>query len=417
MVDRVKSHPLFNTLLNLRGNARACVYTEPLWGIAFYLYSPFITLYMHRLGMSDTQIGMLATVYMVFQVVFSLLSGPITDKLGRRTATFLFDFLAWSTPVVILALARNFWWFLAANIFSSINIITSNSWTCLLVEDTEQDKLVNIYTWTTIAGLMAAFLAPIAGVLVNKYSVVPVMRALYVFSFAMMTAKFIILYIYSAETSQGRIRMDETRGVSVWRLTAGSLKVLAEVFKSRQTVYVVALFVLFNIQTVVSGNFFPLYITGTLGIPDGVVAYLPIIRSAVMLAFMFGAQHLLSRLKFRPPMFIGMGLYIASTLFLILPWTNGLARPIMYTLFESFAYAIVQPRKDSLVSIFVDPKDRARIMGLIFALMLALSAPFGWIAGVLSSMNRAYPFYLNLGIFCAFAAVVAVLNERGGENE
>ena len=28
-----KQHPLISTLVNLEGNPRACVYTEPLWGI------------------------------------------------------------------------------------------------------------------------------------------------------------------------------------------------------------------------------------------------------------------------------------------------------------------------------------------------------------------------------------------------
>jgi low affinity Fe/Cu permease len=56
---------------------------------------------------------------------------------------------------------------------------------------------------------------------------------------------------------------------------------------------------------------------------------------------------------------------------------------------------------------FIDPRDRARIMGLIYVLMLAFSAPFGWIAGVLSSLNRAFPFYLNIGVFCVFILVIA----------
>ena len=178
--------------------------------------------------------------------------------------------------------------------------------------------------------------------------------------------------------------------------------------KTRRTMCVVIIFVLFNIQMVVSGNFFPLYVTGSLGIPDQFIAYFPIIRSAVMLAFMFGAQHFLTRLNFRTPLFIGLILYIAATLFLIIPWSGGLARPVIYTLFESFAFAIVAPRKDSLVIMFVDPHERARITGLIYVLMFAFSAPFGWIAGVLSSLNRAFPFYLNIGVFCVFIAVVAL---------
>jgi len=408
MLKNLKSHPLLDTLINLRGNPRACVYTEPLWGIPYYLFAPFIALYMSKLGMSDVQIGVIATVTMFFQMFFSFISGPLTDKFGRRKTTFFCDILSWTVPTLIWAFAQNFWWFLAAAVLFSINMVASNSWQCLLVEEAEPKKLVYMFTWLTVSGLVSVFLAPISGMLVHKYTVVPVMRVLYLLAFVMMTAKFILLYIYSAETAQGRIRLEETRGISVWKLAADCKNVMSAMLRNRQTVCVIIIFVLFNIQAVVAGNFFPLYVTGSLGIPDQFVAYFPIIRSIVMLVFMFGAQHLLTKLNFKMPIFIGLLLYIAATLFLILPWADGLVRPVIYTLFESFAFAIVSPRKDSLVTMFVDPRDRARIMGLIYVLMLAFSAPFGWIAGVLSSLNRAFPFYMNIGVFCAFIVVVAV---------
>ena len=406
---RLKSHPLFDTLINLRGNPRACVYAEPLWAIPYYLFSPFVAIYMSKLGMSDVQIGVTATVTMFFQMFFSFISGPLTDKFGRRKTTFFCDILSWSVPALIWAFAQNFWWFFAAAFMFSINMVASNSWQCLLVEEAAPDALVYIFTWVTISGLISVFLAPVSGIFVDKYTVVPVMRVLYLLAFAMMTAKFVLLYAFSSETERGKIRLEETKGVSVLKLIADSKNVMTAILKNKQTVRVIIIFVLFNIQGVVAGNFFPLYVTGSLGIPDRFVAYFPIIRSAVMLIFMFGAQHLLTKLKFRAPIFIGLLLYIAATLFLIVPWVKtGLARPILYTLFESFAFAIVSPRKDSLLTIFIDPKDRARIMGLIYVLMLAFSAPFGWIAGALSSMNRAFPFCLNIGVFCAFIAVVAL---------
>ena len=34
-------NPLISTLKNLRGNPRACVYTEPLWGIPYNLFAPY----------------------------------------------------------------------------------------------------------------------------------------------------------------------------------------------------------------------------------------------------------------------------------------------------------------------------------------------------------------------------------------
>src|SRR5665647_1828927 len=130
-----KNHQLVNTLLGLRGNQRACVYTEPLWGIPFNLYAPYATLYMYAMGVTDVQIGLIVSLGMAFQVLFALVSGIITDKLGRKKTTFIFDIIAWSIPCLIWAVAQSFIYFAIAALINSMWRITMNSWTCLLVED------------------------------------------------------------------------------------------------------------------------------------------------------------------------------------------------------------------------------------------------------------------------------------------
>ena len=156
---------LIHTLKHLRGNARGCVYTEPLWGIPFNLYAPYVSLYMLALGLSDAQIGLVTSIGTGAQVFWALLSGAITDKLGRRRTTLIFDIISWSIPTLIWAVAQNFTYFLVAALVNAVWRVTMNSWTCLLVEDTEPDQLVDIYSWIYIAGLLAAFVTPLAGCL------------------------------------------------------------------------------------------------------------------------------------------------------------------------------------------------------------------------------------------------------------
>lgn len=201
-------HSLLDTLVNLRGNPRACVFTEPLWGIPFNLYMPFFTLYMYALGVNDRQIGILISLGLFFQIFTALISGVLTDKLGRRKTTVIFDTISWSIPTLLWAVSQNFWWFLIAAIFNSLGQITHNSWNLLMVEDCEQKKLVHIYTWCTISGLLAVFFSPLAGILVDRLTVVPAMRIIFAITFVMMTAKFIILYLFSSETGQGKIRKE-----------------------------------------------------------------------------------------------------------------------------------------------------------------------------------------------------------------
>ena len=98
MKNRLMKHQLLRTLVELRGNPRACVYTEPMWGLSMNLCLPYATVYMLTFGMSDTQVGIVSSVYMFSQMIFAFLAGPIVDKLGRRKSTAIFDLLTWSLP-------------------------------------------------------------------------------------------------------------------------------------------------------------------------------------------------------------------------------------------------------------------------------------------------------------------------------
>ena len=78
------AHPLFTALKNFKGNARGVVFTEPIWGIPYNLYAPYISVYMLALGLNDRQIGTVISIGLAFQVFTALLSGMITDRLGRN---------------------------------------------------------------------------------------------------------------------------------------------------------------------------------------------------------------------------------------------------------------------------------------------------------------------------------------------
>ena len=154
-VPRVRN-PLVRSLLELRGNGRASVYTEPLWGLSMMLVLPYASVFMLALGVHDAQIGLLATISMLSQVVFGLLSGVITDKLGRRMTTAVFDIIAWVIPCLIWAFAQNFWWFLAASVVNGAWQVTQNSWDCLLVEDVDRGEITKVYSLIKVAAEFSA---------------------------------------------------------------------------------------------------------------------------------------------------------------------------------------------------------------------------------------------------------------------
>ena len=406
LLKSAAEHPLVDTLIHLKGNARACVYTEPLWGIPYNLYIPFFTVYMYALGVNDRQIGLLLSLGMFFQVFAALLGGVLTDKLGRRLTTVIFDTISWSVPTLIWAVAQNFWWFLIAAIFNSMWQITNNSWNCLLVEDCEKSKLVHVYTWCTISGLLAVFFAPVSGILVDRLTIVPAVRIVFAFTFIVMTSKFIILFFNSTETKQGVVRKRETKGVPISQMLVEYKDLARIMLQTPHTVTLLGVMVTLNITAMVTTNFFALYVTQNLGIPEQYLAFFPIGRALVMLIFIFSIQTILNRLQFHVPVMVGIMLYIASQFVLLTAPAGQLLFLIIYVLCEAFAFALVTPQKESMMVVFVDPHERARIVSLIYVTMIGISAPFGWIAGELSQRNRHLPFMLNIALYGVCAVLI-----------
>ena len=410
-LGRLQYHPLIQVLARNKGNPRTLVLIEPLWGIPYNLIAPFATLYMYTQGVTDVQIGLILSITMVVQVCFSFFAGILADKLGRKTTTMMGDFIGWGLACLVWAASQNFWLFLLAALLNCFEQINQTAWYCLLIEDADQRDLVGLYTWINIGGLVAIFFAPISGMLVSANSVVPVVRVLYLlFALTMMTKCF-ITYKFCHETRQGQVRKAETKGVSPFRMLGEYRQLIPMLLKNRAVVKAVAVSVLLYIANVVNTNFFSLYVTQRLGLSDNYLALFPILNAGVMLVFMVGIQHKLNALKFRAPLWAGLALYAVGALVLLLSPVGGLGFVLLNVFLTAVAASLVNPRKDALLQLNLDPQERARLNALIMASTVALSSPFGYLAGWLSSMDRRLPFGFMILLFLLAMAVVGRIKE------
>ena len=398
-------HSLITTLKSLRGNPRGCVYTEPLWGIPYNLYIPYVSIYMIALGLTDKQIGSIVSVSWGLQVVFALLSGVITDKLGRRRTTLIFDIVSWTIPSLISAISQNFWYFLVAGIINSVWRVTHNSWNCLLVEDADQDQLVDIYTWIYIANIIVGFVAPLAGVLIGAYSLIPTVRGLYIFAAIMFTIKAVVTYQMTEETQQGLIRMHETRHQSIFSALREYSGIFQGVVRTQQTLYTAGIMLIISISNVISGNFWGIIVTEKLHIPNEHLALFPFIKSAVILSFFFLIMPRLNRMHFKLPLTMGFLGFVISQLILIIAPDKSYTFLVANVFLEACCFAAVSPLVDKMVVLTVDPKERARILSILYVGIILITSPFGWIAGTLSGSDKVYPFILNMILFAIGAAL------------
>lgn len=412
IIRALRKNKLLDTFFTVRGNQRACLWTEPLWGIPYNLYVPFVSVYMAALGMNAVQIGVVSTVFFASQMVFALLSGPLTDKLGRRVCTVIFDCLSWSVPALIWMCAQGYAWFLVAAVFNGAWRVTESSWGLLLIEDAPEDKLVNMYSISHVAGLLAGFVAPLAYFFVRGYGVVSTMRVLYGITFVMMTTKFVLLFFISRETSVGKRRMAECRGQSIFSRLWDSRHVLSRMLKNPQTLRVVGALACFAAMKNISDNFWPLLVRDRLGIAEENLSVFFTVKSLMMLVVYFTIVPRISIRRFKRPLIVCMLLMGAVQALMICLRQGAYAAVILGVAMEALALSVLNPLMSSLQAVSMDTEERARMLGLSYAVCMLVTSPFGTLAGYLSEINRALPMGMNLALVAACVLLVFRVKEE-----
>ena len=83
------------------------------------------------------------------------------------------------------------------------------------------------------------------------------------------------------------------------------------------------------------------------------------------------------------------------------PLPGGAADATTYSLLalcllaDAFGAGMLAMLSESLVALHVDRDERSRVMAIQRTVVMLVAAPFGWISGWLSGMDRSWPFLLT----------------------
>ena len=416
---KLMANPMIAFLAGLKGNARACLWPEPLWGVPYNLYLPYASLYMAALGLSPSEIGYVASINIISQVFFATLSGVFTDKLGRRKTTFIFDTLSWSVPEFLWMLSQDFRWFAAAAVFNGAWRVTENSWALLLIDDMKEEDIVPAFSLTQMLGLFSAFFAPLSKLAIDAFGLVPTMRALYGITFVSMTVKFILVQILSKETSIGKRRIAATKGKSILRLLYECKDVYIKTVMSKRMLLTFGVFASYSLVTTLTNSYWALLVCGELGIAQSNVVFFTTIKSLVTLLCVLFLVPAASRLPSKYPLLTGFGVHIVSMLLLVFAprGTYGAALLLLSVLLEAASLSVLSPMTSSLLFINAGEEERARVCGLIYGTISLITAIFPSVIGLLAEISLRIPFAVCAGLFIFAASLVMPLSRMPAHKE
>jgi hypothetical protein len=286
-----------------------------------------------------------------------------------------------------------------------------------MVEDTDPDLLVDIWSWITVGGLVAAFVSPLTGLLIDRFTLVPTIRGLYLFAAVMMSTKAFVTNAMVTETQQGRVRMRETKGQPLWAVLSGTPQVLKQLLRSPATLITGGLLVVMGIYRIVQGTFWSILVTEELLVPAQYLSLYPFARSIIQLLFLFFVMPRLSKLDARKPMLVGLMGFIVSQVLLIAAPVQSYWMILLATILDGCSLPLVSTLVNKWVVTTVDAEERARIMAILYTVVLMVTSPFGWIAGRISEVDRRLPFVLLAGLVAIGMLLVWLGARRAARGE
>ena len=387
---------------------------EPLFVIPYTLFTTYASVYMLRLGVSETQIGLIASLGLAMQIFSSAISGHATDRLGRRRALITFDLISWSVGTLIWTVSQNFWFFLAAAAVNSLQRIPNTAWYCILVEDTEPRDRPAVFTALQWIGVASGLFAPVGGLLIHQLAFVPAVRAMYALAFAGMTAMFFLRNRALHETDIGRRKMREAARMDYRRTGRQYLALLRGIAADHRLALVFAVYILNNFQAVVSITYLSVYQVAGLHIPPAWIALFPAAASAAVLALMAAVLPRLRADRLLQNIAAGFAVSLAANALLIAAPPRDIPWLVACSILSAAGAVVAGPFLEALMANSLQDEERATQLSVLNVLILLFTSPAGIVGGWAYSADPRLPFALIAASFALGIALLWILARRAG---
>ncbi len=374
-------------------NAQVCIAVEPLWAFFGPLVYYYMPLFQKSLGLSEVQMGLVNSANIAAGLVFYVLAAPLTNKLGRRRTSMLFDFAAWTLAMILWALSRNFTWFLIAAISNAVVRIVIVSWYLLISDDADDSQRSTIFGWINIIGTFGGFTTFAGGLIIARLGVEPAMRGVFWVGAVAMTAMFVARYVGTRETVIGASLMQKTKREPLLKLVLAQLPKAGHALKEPFFLKMSGIYFIAN--AVLSIDFFRvLYLTETKALSPFIVSAVPALSSVASMIIFFVV---LPRQKSTVALsHLGNSFLLcmaAQAAFILMPKGSPLSALLIFPSLQA-SYALLSTFRDTVFMNGTAGEYRSERFSLIQGLMLLFSIPMGWFSGFLYTISPHIPFML-----------------------
>lgn len=366
----------------------------------------YVSVYMLELGVNTKEIGLITSIGLILQILTSFISGYLTDRMGRKRALLYYDLISWTLASLIWAISQNFWYFLFAAVCNSFQRVPTTAWYCLLIEDTDAKDRSIVFRVLQLIGVIGGLFAPLGGLLVHHFTLVPAMRIMYLIFGVSVTIMNYARNYATHETEIGLRKRKESQALKLKSNFKEYLHVMKTILGHPLLVIVFGIYMLFNFQMTLQNTYLSIYLVEALHIKAALIAIFPAVSSIAMLGLMFFVIPRFVETKANQYIIWGFALAIVSNVILIALAPGQITFVIISTMLSAAGSIIASPYLEAIVQNTIDDDQRAKMFSILQVLVLLFISPSGLIGGWTYAINPRLPFVL---IVLSFAIGIALM--------
>lgn len=384
----------------VKGNARVIVFTEGMAAAPFQWYNTYLPLYMLSLDVSEVQVGLLTSVLIFAQIISTVVGGHFADRFGRKRVLVVGDIICWGVPMLLYAVARNPWYFLAGQLINGFVYVVYPSFECLFVEDVPAEHRTAVFGLLQFLTAAARLLAPVAGYLVAQMGMVRAGRLIMSTNMVFLVGIAILRQFTLQETSVGVERMSAVLGARPLVLVREYVGAVRTMVADRSVRVFLVVRILVAFSTTIWLTYFAIYLTGQrgIGLPKSSIAVIPLVSALVTMGMIVLATDRLRVERGFSNLIIGQVLWLATALCLVLSPAGTMWFVMIGAVLGAISTALFQPASQSYWANIVGDRERALVFSASSALMALFTLPAGPLAGVLYTLFPRGPFLLAMAL-------------------
>jgi len=369
---------------------------------------------MLALGVSEVQVGALASVLILTQFISTLLGGYFADRFGRKRVLVVFDILCWGVPMFLYAVAQNPWYFLAGRLINGFVYVVLPSFECLFVEDVPVERRTAVFGTLHFLMAGASLLAPLAGYLVARIGIVPAGRWIMASCMLSAIAMAVIRQFTMRETSMGQERMSATGGLPSWALLREYVGIIRAMARDRRMRTFMIVRNLGAFATIMWITYSTIYLTAPcgVGLAESSVAFLPFLSALVTMGVILLAAERMRVERTFGNLIVGQGLWLVAALCFVAspagtPWFAAL-----WAVINALSTTLFRPAERGYWANIVGDRERAQVFSASSALTSLVTLPAGPLAGALYTLFPRGPFLLGMALQAAALGLILTLRSK-----